>query len=59
MYAIFDNLHFRTEEEDFILSKIDWKCFIRITPDSLNLNSELKLLLIFQAQVKTILLLNY
>lgn len=75
MYAIFDNLHFRTEEEDFILGKIDWKYFIQITQDSLNLNSELKLLqtvcwylkknaelkllLIFQAQVKTILLLNY
>lgn len=44
MYDIFDNLHFRTEEEYFILGKIDWKCFIRITPDSLNLNSELKLL---------------
>ena len=42
MYVIFDNLHFRTKEEDFILDKIDWKFFIWITPDSLNLNSELK-----------------
>lgn len=38
MYVIFDDLHFRTEEVDFIPGRTDQNCFIWIIPDSLNLN---------------------